>query len=296
MQVIDQKKAYMYGISAVLLWSSVATAFKISLSFITPLQLLFFASIFSWITLFIVAFLQGELKLLKTLEKKEIFRMCLLGTLNPFAYYLVLFKAYSLLPAQEAQALNYTWALTLSYLAVFILKKPLGWQDIVSGFICYMGVLVIATRGDILSFEFSNVQGVALALFSTILWALYWIYNTKWTKVPTLGLFLNFSFGVVLIFLAMLFSGGFENIATKGVLGAAYVGIFEMGITFFLWLQALRFTQNTAKIANLIFLSPFISLIFISFLLKEEIFISTVIGLILIIFGLIFQQKSKFFK
>lgn len=289
---LNQKKAYMYGGVAVLLWSTVASAFKISLSYLTPLQLLFFASLLSWATLFVLAYLQGEIKLLKNLKKKEIFQMLALGFINPFAYYLVLFKAYSLLPAQEAQALNYTWALTLSCLAVFILKKPLKWQDILSGLICYMGVFVIATRGDIFSFHFSNIQGVSLALLSTLLWALYWIYNTKWTKVPTLGLFLNFSFGLILILIAMIFNDGFKNLPLKGILGATYVGVFEMGITFFLWLQALRYAQNTAKIANLIFLSPFLSLIFISFLLKEEILSSTIIGLGLIIFGLILQQKK----
>lgn len=293
MHQFDQKKSYIYAIFAVLLWSTVASAFKISLLYITSLQLLFFASLFSWITLFILSYFQGELKLIKTLTKKQIIQMITLGFLNPFAYYFVLFKAYSILPAQEAQALNYTWALTLSYLAVFILKRPISTRDIVAGFICYGGVFIIATRGDIFSFEFSNSKGVVYALFSTFLWAIYWIYNTKWSVLPTLGLFLNFSSGIVFILIAMLVGNGFENLQIKGILGAAYVGIFEMGITFFLWLKALRYATNTSKIANLIFLSPFLSLIFIYFVVKEEILTSTLIGLVFIIFGLLFQQKSK---
>lgn len=289
----NQKVSYMYALSAILLWSSVATAFKISLSYLTPLQLLFFSSLVSWVILGILAFYLGELKFLKEVKKRQILNMLILGAINPFGYYLILFKAYSILPAQEAQALNYTWALTLTYLSVFILKQNLKWQDIVSGLICYAGVFVIATRGDVFGFHFSDIYGVFLALFSTILWALYWIFNAKWTSYPTLGLFLNFSSGVVLIFFAMIFSGGFESIEYKGLWGATYVGIFEMGITFFLWLQALRYAKNTSKIANLIFLSPFLSLIFISFFLNEKILPSTLIGLVFIIFGLVFQQKSK---
>ena len=53
----------------------------------------------------------------------------LLGLLNPFLYYLVLFKAYALLPAQQAQPLNYTWAITLSLLAVPLLKQQVRWQE-----------------------------------------------------------------------------------------------------------------------------------------------------------------------
>ncbi|NJK98814.1 MAG: EamA family transporter, partial [Bacteroidales bacterium] len=47
----------------------------------------------------------------------------MLGFLNPLLYYLVLFKAYSLLPAQIAQPLNYTWPLILVILSIIFLSK-----------------------------------------------------------------------------------------------------------------------------------------------------------------------------
>ena len=60
-----------------------------------------------------------------------------LGLINPFLYYLVLFKAYDLLPAQEAQAINYTWALMLAFLSVIFLKQKLTLKDILAGIICF---------------------------------------------------------------------------------------------------------------------------------------------------------------
>ena len=74
-----------------------------------------------------------------------------LGALNPFLYYLVLFEAYALLPAQEAQALNYTWALTMALLAVPLLGHSLRAGELLAALVCYGGVLVIATRGQLLS-------------------------------------------------------------------------------------------------------------------------------------------------
>ena len=68
------------------------------------------------------------------------------------------------------------------------------------------------------------------------------------------------------------------------------MGTFEMGLCFVLWLMAMKLTDNTARISNLIFLSPFLSLIFIHFLLGEDILPSTFIGLILIVTGLSFQR------
>ncbi len=74
-----------------------------------------------------------------------------------------------------------------------------------------------------------------------------------------------------------------------------YIGFFEMGITFILWMLALNKSKSTVKLSNLVYLSPFISFIFISIVLKEHIYYSTIIGLILIVSGILFQQfyKSK---
>ncbi len=67
-----------------------------------------------------------------------------------------------------------------------------------------------------------------------------------------------------------------------------------MGITFVLWLSALKLSENTAKVGNLIFISPFLSLIFIHYLVGEDILTSTFMGLVLIIAGLLIQQlKTK---
>jgi len=62
-----------------------------------------------------------------------------------------------------------------------------------------------------------------------------------------------------------------------------------------LWLKALKFSENTARVANLIFLSPFLSLLFIRLLVGEEILLSTLAGLVLIVAGLILQQFGRKF-
>jgi drug/metabolite transporter (DMT)-like permease len=75
--------------------------------------------------------------------------------------------------------------------------------------------------------------------------------------------------------------------------GAAYVGCFEMGITFVCWISALRYARNTAQVSSLIFLSPFLSLVVIHFLVGEPIYPSTVVGLILIVAGIILQKRFQ---
>jgi len=286
----NQKKAYIYGLSTVLLWSTVATAFKLSLRYLDYIQLLLYSTIVSILVLSCILALRKKTRLLFSYSGKQYLRSLVLGFLNPFLYYMVLFKAYDLLPAQEAQPLNYTWAITLALLSIPLLKQRIGIKDIFSVFVSYSGVVVISTHGDIFSFRFSNPLGVALALGSTVIWALYWIYNTKDDRDPVAGLLLNFMFGLPWVLTCCLL---FSNVRVSnpfGLVGAAYVGVFEMGITFVLWLSALKLSENTAKVGNLIFLSPFLSLVFIHFLVGEDILPSTFIGLVLIVAGLLIQQ------
>lgn len=291
--VKNQKQAYKFALISVFLWSTVATAFKISLTFLSPLELLFYSSLSSLFILGIIVIYQK--KVTQTLlHVKSQFRLVLiLGAINPFIYYLVLFKAYEVLPAQEAQAINYTWALMFAYMGVVFLKQKLSKADVLAGFICYFGVLVIATKGDPLSLDFSSLYGVFLALFSTIIWSLYWIFNTKSKVDGVVGLFANFFIGVVLMSIYIAFIGGINLPNFQASLGAIYVGFFEMGITFVFWLKAVSLTSNLSKISNLIFLSPFLSLVFIYFFVGEEILISTIVALFFIISGLIIQQKWK---
>ncbi len=288
-----QAKAYVFGITAVLLWSTVASIFKLSLRYISPVELLFYAALSSSLVLFFTVLVQGKLRLLAGLDRKTWGVSILFGLLNPFLYYLVLIKAYDLLPAQQAQPLNYTWAITLSLLSVPLLGHRLIFKDIIAVVISYFGVFVIATRGDLLSLSFDSPFGVLLALGSTIIWAVYWIFNTKDARDPVVGLFLNFFCSIPIIALYLACTEGFRVVPAAGLLGSAYIGCFEMGIAYLLWLMAMKLTRSTAKIANLIFISPFLSLIFIHFLVGEQILPSSLLGLLFIVAGLCIQSFCR---
>lgn len=86
----------------------------------------------------------------------------------------------------------------------------------------------------------------------------------------------------------------FEVMELKGLYGAAWIGCFEFGFAFITWITALKSAKNTNHITNLIFLTPFISLIFIHTILGEEIRMQTYAGLILIILGIVMQKYNEF--
>jgi drug/metabolite transporter (DMT)-like permease len=66
-----------------------------------------------------------------------------------------------------------------------------------------------------------------------------------------------------------------------------------MGVTFVLWMKALQLSQNNAQIGMIVYLSPFLSLIMIHFVLGESIQATSIFGLILIIGGVFLRRIFK---
>ncbi|OEY67864.1 DMT family transporter [Marinobacter sp. X15-166B] len=289
----NQQQAMLFGLGAVLLWSTVATAFKLALRQLSPVQMLFIACSASVLVLAAILVVQRRWHLVTSLSRRQYLQSVAMGLINPCLYYFLLFGAFDRLPAQEAQPLNYTWALVLAYLSVPFLGQRLRTLDIAAGLVCYSGVVVIATRGDVLGLRFSDPVGVALALGSTLVWASYWILATRDRRDPVVGLFLNFLCGLPVIATAVALTDGFAFAASVGVASAVYVGVFEMGVAFVLWSHALKRAEHTARVSNLIFISPFLSLVLIAVILGEVIRQSTYVGLGLIIAGLWLQQLRQ---
>ena len=282
--------AFAYGLGAVLLWSTVATAFKIALTFFTPLQLVFVATIVSSLCLLLILGRQRKLPLLWQQFRTRPLLYLQTGLLSPFLYYQVLFKAYDILPAQQALSLNYTWGILLPLLSVPMLSQKLRAGDIVAAVVAYTGVLFIATEGNITAMHFENPLGIGLCFTGTLLWCLYWIVNTKDKGDPVVSLLLSFLVALPCITLMLVFTQSLPQLSVKAVLAGTYVGLFEMGITFVLWLMALKTATRTASISNLVFLSPVLSMCFIAVILGETILPSTLAGLGLIILALLLQQ------
>ena len=289
----NNTKALLFGLLAVILWSTVATAFSLSLKSLSPTQLLLIACAVSLVFLLCLLTLQGDLGELKKAAKESWRASLFFGAINPFIYYLILLQAYQVLPAQEAQAINYTWAITLSFMAVPILKQSLRLTDYIAAASCYFGVLYISTRGEVSSLEFSNLAGVGFALLSTVIWALYWLLNTKDTRPNQIGLTLNFAFALPIIFVYAAMTDQLSDWRVEGIWGAVYIGLFEMGLSFVLWNRALKLTSNASQVANLIFLAPLLSIIWLTQLANEVILPSTLIGLACILFGLFVQNWAK---
>jgi drug/metabolite transporter (DMT)-like permease len=287
------RKSYLYAGLAVLFWSTVPTAFKISLGELGILPMLTIASFTSTIVLLIVILTGKKTDYIRNTTAKELLSSAILGLINPFIYYLILLKAYQLLPAQVAQPLNMIWPIILVFLSVPILRQKIKRKSFVALFISFVGVYIISSQGRLFKPIHSDLTGVFLATGSSVFWASYFILNIRDKRDEAVKLFFNFLFGTAYLIVAMIITGKWQiEIGLRGAVSSVYIGIFEMGITFFFWLKALQMATTTDKVSNLVYFAPFISLIFIHFILHEPVYYTTPAGLILIIIGILIQNRK----
>ena len=291
---MKQRTIYLYALTAILLWSTAGTAFKLALKGLDFVQLLFIASTTAWMILLAIVLLRRQFSKLVETPLKNLPKSMIGGFLNPFLYYLILLKAYTLLPAQIAQPLNYTWPVMLVLLSAIFLKKGLIWKDLIAILISFSGVIVISAQGqNLFNTRIHEPVGVLLAVGSSIIWAWFWIHNIKDARSEIIKLTLNFFFGSLFTGVYLLVTHHTFPTWSVSVVPALYVGLTEMAVAFVCWLIALENSDSHARISNLVFISPFLALIFIHLILQENIYFTTPVGLVLIIAGILFQQIQR---
>jgi drug/metabolite transporter (DMT)-like permease len=278
----------------------VAVAFKLALRDLPPPDLVALATFVSWVSLAAVLLFRrirnsgAGIPDRKT-EGTDLLKAGLLGLLNPLAYYWILFAAYDRLPAQAAQPLNYTWPIFLALLAAPMAGRKPSVRDFAGLLISLIGVILISRRpGE--SAESLDSSGIVLALGSGVIWAFYWLAGTGLKMDGTLRLFTGFTTALPILGIIWLRRGLQVPVTGAGWISLLWVGLFEMGITFMLWNGALESTKKPARIGNLVYLGPFISLLWIAMILGESIRPATVGGLAVIIAGILTGQSRRRIK
>ncbi|HPT12945.1 MAG TPA: EamA family transporter, partial [Bacteroidales bacterium] len=85
----ESSRAYVFAGTAVLLWGTIATAFKIALAELQVVTMLGIATLVSTVVIFLIVLLTGKLHLMKEMTRKEILYSALLGFFNPLVYYII---------------------------------------------------------------------------------------------------------------------------------------------------------------------------------------------------------------
>jgi len=284
-------KGYLYVSLASILWASTAAVSKLLLAYLDNLQVLFFSTLFASISLLIISVAQGKFAVVKTYTLKDYAIFALMGFIGVFLYRFFLQAALLLMPAQEAFIVNYTWPIMVVIFAWIILKEKMTSKKVVGLLLSFTGVVIVTTKGDFSVLNFS-IGGVFFALAGAVVYGFYSVLGKRQTyeKFTSTTFFYIFSF--LFSTIALLIFSSVPLLSLNQLGGLLWLGVFPSGLAFVFWLLALKH-GDVAKISNLIFMTPFLSLIYIYFLLGEKVLLSSVVGLVVIVAGILIQSINR---
>lgn len=286
------KKEYIYAFVSILLWSTTATVTKLLLGSLNSMQILVVGSFLAFAFLLIINLIKGNFKELKKYKIKDYIQIAGIGVFGTFLYNLFLYLGINTLQASQAFIINYLWPIMTVVFACIILKEKITTKKIFAIIISFVGVIIVTANGDIFNLEKNSIIGASYCILAAVSYGLFSVLNKKKNYNKYLSMMLYYLVSFIISLIYIIISKNIFEIQVNQLLGLFWIGIFTSATAFTSWALALE-KGDTAKISNLAYITPFLSLIWTSLLLKEDFSIYSVIGLIVIVLGIFIQIREN---
>lgn len=282
------KKAYLFALTTVFLWATCAPFVKWLLGGLPNLEALTISAAFAALSLFLLNLFSGRLKRLRTYPPKAILTMVGLGFLGLFLYDALYYYGISQLSAQEACILNYLWPIMIVLFSVPVLKEKLTPMTMVSLGCSFAGIVILSLGGE--AGGGNRTLGIAACILAAACYGLFSVLNKKINFDQNLTMMILWL--TVAVCSAALGLGTESWVPVHGMqwAGLLWIGAVANAVGYLLWALVLNSAEDSALIANLSYLTPFLSVILCGVFLKEEIQARAVAALILIVGGILLQS------
>ncbi len=289
---MSTKKEYLFAGTSILCWGTVATISKLLMNNMDAMFALAFSFLFATVVLFFYNIKKKNFKKLSSISGKSILEMLLIGSLGILFYNLLFLLGTTYLPAQEAFVINYLWPAFIIIFSCIILREKMTLGKFAAIVFSFVGIIIATSNGNISNLLGGSIKGLVFSFLAAISYGLYCTLNKQKNFDKNISMFLAYLSGTIVAFTWVFISGTFRIPTGLELAGLMWNGIFCNALSFLTWAFALDI-GNTAVIANLAYLTPFVSLFVTHFALGEEITIYSILGLILIVLGIIIQFLFK---
>lgn len=280
--------AYFNLALCILLWAAIPVVTKKILVELDNLQTLFYSTIFSCLVMGVLMVIQNKIQELNKNSRKEYLTMACLGFLGNYLYYVLLYGALERTTASEGFVLAYTWPMLVLVLSFIILKEKVTAKKLIGVLISFSGIIIITTKGNIAGLSLTSLSGDLLAVCGALVFALFSVLGKKHNFDNTISVFVYFLSALIFLFPTVAAFSSFVIPSFRTWLWLLLNGVLINGVTYVFWFKALE-DGETHIISNLLYLTPFISLIYIAIFLREKILLSSFIGLSVIVLGVLLQ-------
>jgi len=283
------KKNYTYALITVFIWSTMAAVVKMLLSDIPNFEALSISSFVAFFFLLIVNIKNGKVKELKNYNLKQYGIMSGLGFLGLFLYSALYYYGLAQLTSQEACILNYLWPMMLVVFSCVILKERLTVMKGVAMACSFVGIVILSMGNDSMSAG-NTILGMAGCIIAAACYGLFSVLNKKADFDQNISMMVSWFVAAVFALILGLATESWIPIRGTQWIGMLWLGVAIDAVAYLLWALALKGSENTAKIANLAYLTPFLSLVVSAVLLKEKIELRAFVALVFIIGGILLQN------
>lgn len=283
------KKSYLYAVITVLIWATLATVAKTVLVDIPNFQVLTVSSVLAFVFLLIVNIINGSIKLMKTYRAKDYLMIAGLGFVGLFLYSALYYYGIARLGSQEACILNYLWPMMIVIFACIILKEKLTVRKIFAMLLSFAGIVVL-TLGNGGMGTGERLLGILACVAASICYGLFSVLNKRHNLNQNITMmWIWFTTAICSLVAGLLFED-WTVIENMQWLALAWLGVVVNAVAYLLWAIALKQAKDSAKIANLAYLTPFLSVIISAVFLHEQLHITAAFALALIIGGILLQS------
>ena len=284
------KRTYCFAAVAILFWSTVATVTKLLMGSLSSVQVLAVSAGFAALFLLILNACTGRLRLLRSYRPRDYLRTVLIGIPGTFLYYMFYYAGANLLPASQAFIINYLWPMMSVLFACLLLGERLTARRGVAILLSFLGVVIVA-GGGLAAGGFSLI-GALLCVLGAVSYGVYTALNQRYPSDKLLSMMFYYGTACVLSTLVLLVQGDLPHLTLPVTLGLAFNGVLTMAVANTAWLMALS-SGRTAKVSNLAYITPFLSLVWTAIFLRERIAPTSVLGLLVIVLGILLQLRDK---
>lgn len=279
------------GFSFAILWASASAATKIALLSAQPFVIAVCRFFIGGIIMLVFAHGIKKYRLPKQKEWKQIMFYGLLNISIYLGLYIIAMQKISAGLGTLAVALN---PVLISLMAAFIFKQPVGVKNIISLFICLVGVFIAAY--PLLQTSYASVDGIIIILISMLAYSAGAIYfsKTEWNglDIITINGWQTIFGGLFLLpLLFFTYKNELNHYNFNFWAGTLWLAIPVSIGAVQCWLYLSQ--KNATHASYWLFLCPVFGFMISAWLLKEPLSWYTAAGVLLVLIGLYSRNKTK---
>jgi len=283
-----KNKYWIFALMSVVIWGVASVLLRLTFDSFSSITLVTARVWLAAITMIIIC----RVKKLPPPRLRD-FPIFLAGGAIGYAVYLVVqYIGFIYVTAATGNVVLASTTLFTALIALVVFRekiRPLGW--LFSG-VSFAGLLILVFWNGVLSINI----GIVYHLIAALLFSGYCLIQRLMTQRYTAIQCCAYSMTAGAIIMTPFLPDAIRDIAAappSAVVTFIYLGTIASGISFTFWSKAFALAKRTADVSNFLFLPPFVASIVAYAFFGELPDWGTVIGGVIIIFGLwMFQKKA----